>query len=219
MFVAEKFAVLQKDKSAVVALVLSPLLIAVESGVQDTWHGLLKETIWVGKPYRQAESVYRILSRECERVRNAEFARIDLHRPHIKSVVPVSGSAALLPSSHSTHCWNCEPLRVEVKSESTQTMLSSVVPAVPVAHFDLQGELGVTSSPWMREVETSRRLKAKSAVLGIAIIAVAACRCQLQRWGKQEHFNGHDVFTLDLKPCGSSAYPLLHHTNLHTRER
>ena len=72
-------------------------------------------------------------------------------------------------------------------------MLFSAVPAVPVAHFDLQGELGVTSSPWMREVESSKRLKAKSAVLGIAIIAVAACRCQLQRWGKQEHFNGHDV--------------------------
>jgi hypothetical protein len=51
-------------------------------------------------------------------------------------------------------------------------MLFSVVAAVPVAHFDLQGELGVTSSPWMRETETSRRLKAKSAVLGIAIIAV-----------------------------------------------
>src|SRR5271170_6376729 len=99
---------------------------------------------------------------------------LNLHRPHITSVVPVIGSAALLPSSHSTHCWNREPLLVEVKSESRQTMLSSVVPAVPVAHFDLQGELGVTSSPWMREVESSRRLKAKSAVLGIAIIAVAA---------------------------------------------
>jgi len=75
MFVVEKFAVLQKDKSAVVALVLSPLSIAVESGVQVTWHGLLKETIWVGKPNMQAESVYRILSRESERVHKAEFAR------------------------------------------------------------------------------------------------------------------------------------------------
>jgi hypothetical protein len=67
MRVVVKFAVLQKDKSAIVALVLSPLSIAVESGVQDTWHGLLKETIWVGKPNMQAESVYRILSRECEK--------------------------------------------------------------------------------------------------------------------------------------------------------
>jgi hypothetical protein len=73
MFVVEKFAVLQKDKSAIVALALSPLLIAVESGVQVTWHGLLKETIWVGKPNMQAESVYRILSRESERVHKAEF--------------------------------------------------------------------------------------------------------------------------------------------------
>lgn len=63
MFVAEKFAVLQKDKSAIVALVPSPLSIAVESGVQETWHGLLMEIIWVGKPYKQVESVYRILSR------------------------------------------------------------------------------------------------------------------------------------------------------------
>jgi hypothetical protein len=78
MLVAEKFAALQKDKSAIVALVPSPLSIAVESGVQVTWHGLLKETIWVGKPYMQAESVYRRLSRECEKVRNAEFARIEL---------------------------------------------------------------------------------------------------------------------------------------------
>ena len=75
MFVVEKFAVLQKDKSAVVALVLSPLSIAVESGVQETWHGLLTETNWVGKPNMQAESVYRILSRESERVHKAEFAR------------------------------------------------------------------------------------------------------------------------------------------------
>jgi hypothetical protein len=67
MLVVEKFAALQKDRSAIVALMLSPLSIAMESGAQVTWHGLLKETIWVGKPYRQAESVYRILSRECER--------------------------------------------------------------------------------------------------------------------------------------------------------
>ena len=67
MFVAEKFAALQKDKSAIVAFLLSPLSIAMESGVQVTWHGVLKETIWVGKPYMQAESVYRRLSRECER--------------------------------------------------------------------------------------------------------------------------------------------------------
>jgi hypothetical protein len=66
MVVVEKFAVLQKDKSAIVALVLSPLSIAVESGAQVTWHGLLKETFWVGKPYRQAESVYRRLSGERE---------------------------------------------------------------------------------------------------------------------------------------------------------
>jgi len=86
-------------------------------------------------------------------------------------------------------------------------MLFSVVPAVPVAHFDLQGELGVTSSPWMCERETSRRLKAKSAVLGIAIIAVAACRCQLQRWGESGRYQWTRRFTLDLKPCGSFAYP------------
>jgi hypothetical protein len=71
-------------------------------------------------------------------------------------------------------------------------MLFSVVAAVPVAHFDLQGELGVTSSPWMRETETSRRLKAKSAVLGIAIIAVCCSQVPAAAMGKQEDINGRD---------------------------
>ena len=64
MIVVEKFAEFQKDKSADAALVLSPLSIATESDAQVTWHGLLKETTWAGKPYRQAERVYRRLSRE-----------------------------------------------------------------------------------------------------------------------------------------------------------
>ena len=95
----------------------------------------------------QEESVYRKLSGLRQRGYGAELGRHDLHKPHMTSVVPVFGSAALLPSSHSTHCWNCEPVPVEEKSESRQTTLFSVVGASPVAHFDLQGELGVTWRP------------------------------------------------------------------------
>jgi hypothetical protein len=55
MTFAEKFAELQNPKSVVVTLVARPLSIALESEAQDTWHGLLRETFSVGKPYMHEE--------------------------------------------------------------------------------------------------------------------------------------------------------------------
>ncbi len=115
MTFAEKLAELQNPKSVVVTLVPRPLSIALDSVAQDTWHGLLREIFSVGKPYMHEERAKRILSGStCERERHLNWAAWrHLHRPHRISVVPVFGSTAELPSSHSTHCWKCAPLLVE----------------------------------------------------------------------------------------------------------
>jgi hypothetical protein len=90
--------------------------------------------------------------------------------------VPVFGSAAELPSSHSTHCWKCAPLLVEEYSESLHTTLSAVVVSPSAWHVARQGELGVTRRPRLLGTEASRIADTKKKVLRLAIIVVAGHR-------------------------------------------
>jgi hypothetical protein len=90
--------------------------------------------------------------------------------------VPVSGSAAELPSSHSTHCWKCAPLLVEEYSESLHTTLSALVASPSTWHCARQGELGVTWRPRLLGAEDSRMADTKTKVLRLAIIVVAGHR-------------------------------------------
>lgn len=87
----------------------------------------------MGTPNRHVERAYRRLSMLTSGY-IAKCGMVHRHNPHVTSVAPMTGSTAVLPSSHSTQVRKFDPLVVEVNSPSRQTMASATMPTVEASH-------------------------------------------------------------------------------------
>ena len=93
----------------------------------------------------QAEIAKRILSvMSCQPALKHGLPCVPIHNAHITSVVPVTVSLAVLPSSHSRHFWKIEPFVVFAKSESRQTIPLDSVPEDVVEQTSVHGDWGFT---------------------------------------------------------------------------